>query len=186
MQNSENLVETYLTQLADVLRTLPREPLQAIISTLRQARVDRKKIFICGNGGSAATASHMVCDFIKNTRDPARPHMRVIGLNDNMPTLSAYANDEGYETVFAEPLRSLGEAGDVAIAISGSGNSPNVLETMRAARECGLKTIGLTGFAGGKIKDMVDICLIVPSDRIEQVEDLHMIIDHLVTLSLKE
>jgi D-sedoheptulose 7-phosphate isomerase len=99
--------------------------------------------------------------------------------------MTAYANDEGYENVFSEPLLSLAESGDVAIAISGSGNSPNVLKGVQIAKELELKTIGLTGFEGGKLKDMVDICLVVPSDSMEQIEDVHLIVNHILTVLLR-
>jgi D-sedoheptulose 7-phosphate isomerase len=174
-------VKDYLQQLTAVINALPQEPLVAISSVLRAAREKGRLIFVFGNGGSAATASHMACDFGKNTRSPDRRRMRIISLNDNIPTMMAYANDEGYENVFAEPLISLAEEGDVAIAISGSGNSPNVLKGVQTAREMGLITIGLTGFEGGKLRGLVDTCLIVPSDSMEQIEDVHMIIDHLLT-----
>ena len=116
----------------------------------------------------------------------AKPNLRVMTFNDNMPTFSAFANDEGYDVVFSEPLKSMAEAGDLVIAISGSGNSPNVLNGVKAAREMGLTTIGLTGFAGGKLKDAVDICVVVPSNRIEQVEDVHLVLDHLLTIILMQ
>lgn len=185
MAKDQEIIEQYLNQLRDVLSVLPRQPLYEILDLLRQARAEKRKIFIFGNGGSAATASHMVCDLIKNARRPDRERMKVIGLVDNMATFSAYANDEGYENVFAEPLEALGEEGDVAIAISGSGNSPNVLRAVEVARRKGLKTVGLTGFSGGRLKDLVDFCLIVPSDRMEQIEDVHLIIDHLLTVTLR-
>ncbi len=95
--------------------------------------------------------------------------------------MTAYANDEGYENVFSEPLLSLAESGDVAIAVSGSGNSPNVLKGVQIAKELELKTVGLTGFEGGKLKDMVDTCLVVPSDSMEQIEDVHLIVNHILT-----
>ena len=134
-----------------------------------------------GNGGSAATAAHMACDFAKNTRMPGLPRLKAVSLADNLATLTAYANDEGYENVFSEPLRTLAEAGDVVIAISGSGNSPNIIKGLQTARELGLTTVGLTGFQGGKLKDYADICLIVDSDSIERIEDAHLVIDHILT-----
>ncbi len=185
MQTDLELIDGYLNHLNEVIIALPRQPLVEILKLVRQAWLEKHNIFIFGNGGSAATASHMVCDLIKNTRQPDRPRLKVIGLADNMPTFSAYANDEGYDQVFAEPLESLGEAGDLAIAISGSGNSPNVLRAVQTARRKGITTIGLTGFAGGKLKDLVDVCLIAPSNSIEHVEDLHMVIDHLLTNALR-
>lgn len=181
MSTDSEWVETYLAELARVLVTLPREPLLALVAELRRARMEGRRVFLLGNGGSAATAAHMACDFGKNIRRPGQPGLRVISLVDNVPTLTAYANDEGYDRIFAEPLRTLAEPGDVALAISGSGNSPNVLRALETARELGLITLGLTGFAGGKMKDLVDVCLIVPSARMEQIEDVHMVLDHLLT-----
>jgi D-sedoheptulose 7-phosphate isomerase len=186
MQTEEVIIEKYLSGLADVLTKLPRKPLLDIAAVIKQTRMDKRHIYIFGNGGSAATASHMACDFGKNTRMAAKPNMRVMTFNDNMPTLSAFANDEGYDVVFSEPLKSMAEPGDLVIAISGSGNSPNVLNGVKAAHEMGLTTIGLTGFAGGKLKDLVDICLVVPSNSIEQVEDTHLIVDHLLTIILMQ
>lgn len=182
----ETTIETYLAALGRTLAALPRAPLLRILATLRQARGEGRRVFIFGNGGSAATGSHMACDFGKNTVVDGRPRLRVIALNDNMPTFSAYANDEGYDRVFAEPLRTLAEPGDVAIAISGSGNSPNVLRAVEVARELGLTAIGLTGFAGGKLAGLVDLCLVVPSHSMEQIEDVHMVVDHVLTIALRE
>ena len=174
-------VEGYLSRLEAVISNTPREAMVEIASTLRKAQEDGQRVFVFGNGGSAATASHMACDFGKNTRLPGRPRLRIISLNDGIPTMMAYANDEGYENVFSEPLLSLAEKGDVAIAISGSGNSPNVLKGVHTARQLGLKTIGLTGYEGGKLKDAVDTCLVVPSNSIERIEDVHLIINHIIT-----
>lgn len=184
MDNGQVLVKEYLEQLQQVLRDLPLEPLFAIVDRLRQARLDGQRVYVMGNGGSAATATHMACDFSKNTVREGRPRFQAVGLADNMSVITAYANDDGYENIFSEPLRTLGRPGDVVIAISGSGNSPNVLKGVQAACELGMTTIGLTGMGGGKLKDLVDLCLVVPSQRIEQVEDVHLIIDHLLTISI--
>ena len=185
MPDDLDLIEGYLVRLAHVIQLLPRQPVLEIIQLLRKARDEKQGVFIFGNGGSAATSSHMVCDLVKNTHTEAGRPVRALSLNDNFPTFSAYANDEGYEQVFSQPLEALGEAGDLAIAISGSGNSPNILKGIERARQKGLTTVGLTGFAGGKLKDLVDVCLIVPSDEMEQIEDLHMVVDHLLTIVLR-
>ena len=185
MPDDLTTIDKYLAQLSRVIDAFPRQPLLDILRQLRQARNEKRQVFVFGNGGSAATASHMVCDLIKNTVKPNLARLKVISLVDSVPTISAYANDEGYEYVFAQPLESLGEAGDLAIAISGSGASPNVLKGVETARRKGLATIGLTGVGGGKLRDLVDICLVVPSDSMEQVEDMHMIIDHLLTIALR-
>lgn len=171
----------YIQMLVKELNSISTEKIAKISTVLRSARQSKNKVFIFGNGGSAATASHMACDFGKNTRQPDQPRLKVISLPDSLAGLTAYANDEGYENVFSEPLLSLAEAGDIAIAISTSGNSPNVLKGIQTARQMGLKTIGLTGFEGGKIKKMVDICLVVASDSMERIEDIHLIINHILT-----
>jgi D-sedoheptulose 7-phosphate isomerase len=180
------LIENYLKELNLILAELPIDMLVKISVAVRKAREEKRHIFIFGNGGSAATASHMACDFGKNTVNENNHRIRVISLNDSIPTLLAYANDNGYEVVFAEQLKSLAEPGDLVIAISGSGNSPNILNGVQAAQTMGLQTIGLTGSGGGKLKDLVDLCLIVPSHKIEQVEDVHMIIDHVLTMILRQ
>ncbi|MFC2055727.1 SIS domain-containing protein [Chloroflexota bacterium] len=178
-------VGDYISQLTKLLTDTPRAVMVEIVSILRNAREEGQRVFVFGNGGSAATASHMACDLGKNTRVPGRPHLRIICLNEGIPTMTAYANDEGYEKVFSEPLLSLAESGDVAIAVSGSGNSPNVLKGVQTAKELKLKTVGLTGFEGGKLEDMVDTCLVVPSDSMEKIEDVHLIVNHILTVLLR-
>jgi len=174
-------IETYFTDLKKVIDDLPREDIAAVYEKLDQCQRAGKTLYVFGNGGSAATASHIICDMAKNTRGSEKPRLKVVGLNDNMPIFSAYANDEGYDRVFAEQIITLGQEGDTVLAISGSGNSPNVLEGVKAAREKGMFTIGLTGYAGGKLKGLVDLALVVPVNDMEQVEDAHMILDHLIT-----
>jgi D-sedoheptulose 7-phosphate isomerase len=186
MQSNFELFQNYLKDLSKILENLPIEPLEEILALLKKARLEGRTIFVFGNGGSASTASHMVCDLAKNTRQSELPGVRVIGLNDNIPTMTAYANDEGYDRIFSEPLRALVRKGDLVIALSGSGNSPNVLEGLRTAREAGALTIGLTGFEGGNLIDLVDICLVVPSNSMERIEDLHLIINHMLTVGLRE
>jgi len=176
--------EAYLRDVSEVLLQLPHDRITDVIAVLEQARAEGRRIFVFGNGGSAATASHFACDLGKGTVQESQPRFKVMALNDNIPLLTAYANDFGYETVFAEPLGSLSEPGDVAIGISASGNSANVLRAMDVARERELVTVGLTGFQGGRLKDKVDICIIVPSDSMQQIEDAHLVILHAIFLAL--
>lgn len=180
MTENVNFVRMYTNQLNEVLKQLPEDKFAEINDVLQAARETGSQIFVIGNGGSAATASHMVCDFSKNTREAGRQRLRAICLNDNVPSVLAYANDEGYEVIFSEQLLALGRPGDVLIAISGSGNSSNILKAIEAARQLQIKVIGLTGFKGGKMKDMTDICLVVPSDSMEIIEDAHLIINHIL------
>jgi D-sedoheptulose 7-phosphate isomerase len=179
-------IEQYFDQMKVVLDRMDRGPISAAISALHQARVEGRQIFIMGNGGSASTATHMVCDLAKNTRHGNWPHYKVIGLSDNMALFSAYANDDGYENVFALQLANLLNPGDLVVAISTSGNSPNVLRAVDSACERGATVIGMTGFNAGRLGALADIHLHVPSDCIELVEDVHLMLEHLITKALRE
>ena len=179
-------IEWYFDEMKAVLDRIDRAPIQEAIDVLHQARIDGRQVFIMGNGGSASTASHMVCDLAKNTRQPDWPHYKVIGLADNMAIFSAYGNDDGYDNVFRLQLANLLNPGDVVVAISTSGNSPNVLRAVELANERGATVIGMTGFGAGKLGPMVDVHLHVPSDCIEQVEDIHLMLEHLITKALRE
>ena len=176
----------YIQSLQETLNHLPVEDIEEAIGILHEARLNNRQVFIMGNGGSAATASHFACDLAKNTRKEGWPLFRVIGLTDNMPLFSAYANDEGYENVFSQQLASLIQPNDIVIAISASGNSPNVLKAIELANNVHAVTIALTGFDGGKLKPMADVSIHVPSDNIEQVEDIHLAMEHLICSSLRE
>lgn len=181
-----NQVQNYITGLQDTLEQLNLEAIHQVIDILQEARLNRRKIFIMGNGGSASTASHFVCDLVKNTRVPGFPDFQVLGLADNMALLSAYANDEGYENVFSQQLATFVQPGDIVIAISTSGNSPNVLNAVRLANQNGAITIGMTGFSGGQLSSLVTIDLHVPSDIIEHVEDVHLMMEHLISQNLRQ
>ncbi len=176
----------YFQTVAAVLPRIPAEPVAQIVTALRQAQATGKRIFTCGNGGSSANASHFVNDMLKSTIRPDRPRLKLICLSDNISTLTAYANDVSYDVIFAEPLASLAEPGDVIIALSGSGNSPNVLRAMETAGALGLTRIGLTGRDGGKLKELCDICVIVPHDSMQVIEDAHLVILHAVFLAMCE
>lgn len=185
VSNMMNLVQDYIRRLQATLDMLPEEKIYEVIELLHEARLSQRLILVMGNGGSAATASHMVCDLMKNTRKKSLPNLRVIGLADNMPIVSALANDEGYENVFAGQLASYAQPGDVVIAISASGNSPNVLKAVELANQIGARTVGFTGYDGGKLGQMVEFHVNVPSNDIEQVEDIHLVLDHMITSILR-
>jgi len=183
-------IQKYLDEVGQVIQNLPQAEIARVIDILTQARTEGRRIFVFGNGGSAAMASHFACDLGKGTVQEGKPRFKIISLNDNVPLLTAYANDFGYETVFAEPLASLAEPGDVAIAISSSGNSPNVLRAMDAARERGLTTIGITGFEGGKLKEKADVCVIVPTDSqhpdaMQHAEDGQWVVLHTIFVTIR-
>ncbi len=176
----------YMHCLGSTLQNVQLEPVEALIRLLHEARLSGRQIFIMGNGGSASTASHFVCDLAKNTRQPGWPHFRVIGLTDNMASFSAYANDDGYEHVFSSQMDAFLRPGDVVIGISTSGNSANVLNAIRLANERKALTVGFTGFDGGLLMDMVMINIHIPSAIIEHVEDMHLVVEHLICYNLRE
>jgi len=186
MASDRMIVDNYLTRLGETLVQLPREPVQKTIDILREARKNKKMIFLFGNGGSASNTSHIVNDLIKNCRMSSEPDFRILSLNENTATMTAYGNDYGYETVFECQLRSYASQGDVVIAMSTSGNSPNVVKALEAAKEMGLTTIGFTGRMGGKMKDMVDVCVHAPSNWTGIIEDVAIILGHIFTVIFME
>jgi phosphoheptose isomerase len=163
---------------------------ERIVPIFLEARANDRTIFFFGNGGSASTASHFVTDIAKvagGTKARGKgKRFRCISLNDNIPGVTAWANDFSYADIFAGQLRALAEPGDVVVAISGSGNSPNVLEAVKAAKEMGLRTIGLTGIGGGKLKEMVEVAMVVPSNSMQHTEDMHLVTCHLLTAYLRD
>ena len=179
-------ITSYISVLQDTVGKLPVESITRVVETLQNAWLEGRKVFIMGNGGSASTANHFVCDLAKNTRHDSLPHFRVIGLTDNMAIFSAYANDEGYENVFAAQLANLVEAEDVVIAISASGNSANVVKAIEEAKSYNAVTIGFTGFTGGKLASLVDIQVHVDSHVIEHVEDIHLMLEHMIVKAIKD
>jgi D-sedoheptulose 7-phosphate isomerase len=174
----------YLDELRAALDLLDLPTIARVIAVLLRAYRAGATVFILGNGGSAATASHFACDLGKGVRAAGGGRFRVIALTDNVPLLTAWANDTSYERVFAEQLENLVRQGDVVVGISGSGNSPNVLRAMELARERGAVTVGFTGF-GGRLRPLCDACILVPVGRIEQIEDVHLALQHLICSALR-
>lgn len=180
-------IQNYISTLHQTIDQLPQDLITEVIAILQRARMSGNQVFIMGNGGSASTATHFVCDLAKNTRHPELPHYRAIGLTDNMAIFSAYANDEGYENVFAKQLANLVQPGDVVIGISASGNSQNVLNAIQEARQGSVTTtIAFTGFDGGRLGGMVDINIHVKSHIIEHVEDIHLMLEHMIVKAIKD
>lgn len=179
-------VANYLSSLQQTMSELPQEKIVSVIELLQAARLDGRQVFIMGNGGSASTATHFVCDLAKNTRKDGLPHFKVIGLTDNMALFSAYANDEGYENVFSQQLANLLMPGDIVIGISASGNSRNVLNAISLAKTQNATTVGFTGFDGGQLAQMVDLNVHANSSIIEHVEDIHLMLEHMIVKALKD
>mgnify|MGYP001167422025 CR=1 FL=1 len=179
-------IDLYLTELETVIRELSRDEVRAVADALMAARAAGRTIFIIGNGGSAATASHMMNDLNKFTIVPGKPRFKAIALTDNVPFMTAVGNDASYHDVFVEPLMNLMADGDALIAISASGNSPNVVKAVEYAKSRGATIIGFCGRPGGKLAQLADHKVIAPSDRIGQQEDVHMILDHCLSFALLE
>jgi len=186
MTDRRGHITAYLDTLRNLLSEISIEQIDDVLEVFERAYRDDRTIFICGNGGSASTASHWVCDFSKGTVAAKGKRMRMICLGDNLPMLTAYANDVNYESVFAEPVRTYVRPHDVVVLLTASGNSPNVLEAAKAAREVGATTIGLIGFGGGKLAELVDHQVTVNCREYGPVEDLHLILDHIVSLHMRQ
>ncbi len=179
-------IHDYHAALQEALDRTPLGQVESIAWEMLAAYDRGGHIFVCGNGGSAATATHMACDLAKNTAVEGMPRLRALALTDNAALIMALANDLGYDAIFAEQLRGLPVGReDLVVAISGSGNSPNVLAAIRVARDAGARTAGLTGMGGGQLAGLVDAALVVPSDEMEIVEDVHLAVNHMLTRALR-
>ena len=177
---------SYVTNLISVISSVEHEKINSIVEVLLNARMNNKTIFIAGNGGSAATASHMVTDFMYSSKI-TDPKLKVYSLNENTSVLTATGNDKGFDEVFSRQLENLASNGDVLILISASGNSINLLNCLSLCEKKNLTTIGLTGFDGGSLKSKVNISLHVQTEMGAYgiVEDTHMVVGHIITELLK-
>ncbi len=172
--------ESYRDKLIETLNGLDLSKVDQAIAWLAEARDNGRTIFMTGNGGSAASASHFVCDMLKGASFQRDKRFRILSLHDNMPTLTAYSNDVDYHDAALEQLKNFAEPGDVLVAISGSGNSPNVLRAVEYANAKGLKTIGLTGRDGGKLGALVQLRIHTTEPHMGRIEDAHMIALHMI------
>ena len=179
-------INTYFNDLQEMLRAISQAHLQEILALLEETYRRGRRIFIMGNGGSAATASHFALDLAKNTIMPGAPRVKAISLTDHVPLITAWSNDTAYEHIFAEQLANMIEPGDAVIGISASGNSLNVINALNIAKKSRAATIGLLGAKGGQIKQMVDAYVLAPGQNIEQEEDAHLILAHIITRHMRE
>jgi len=190
MKRPSKFAKDYLAELKTLLDRLPLADFERVTQAVETAHANDHQIFIIGNGGSAATASHMMNDLSKGTLghkgDAPWGRFRAIALTDNVSLMTAWANDTDYDHIFSEPLKNLARPGDLLIALSASGNSPNILAAVKVAKQLGLQVIGLAGFGGGQLAKLADIAFVVPSDQYGPVEDVHMILDHMLTAYLYE
>ena len=168
---------------ADVLRaieTIDLDKVNLAIEILSKARETGRHIFVCGNGGSASTASHFVCDMVKGASFNRHKRFRIMALTDSLPTITAYSNDVSYECVFVEQLKNFAEPSDVVMAISGSGNSPNVLRAVEYANSIGCRTIALSGRNGGRLGPLAELNIQASNPHMGRIEDMHMIVMHMI------
>ena len=170
----------YLTELKEVLDNFNLGQFEKIVNLVLNAYEDEKQIFTMGNGGSASTASHFACDLNKGCCTNLEKKIKMICLNDNIPTLLAFANDVSYDVVFVEQLKNFLNPGDLVIGISGSGNSENVIKAIHHAKQNNGHTIGFSGFSGGKLARMVDVSFVAKVDDMQKIEDIHMILVHMI------
>jgi D-sedoheptulose 7-phosphate isomerase len=177
-------LDTYLTQLAGTLAAIPRDALEAVAQALWETYQRDGTIIVCGNGGSAATASHFACDLAKWTINSDRRRLRALALTDNVPLMTAWSNDRSYESLFVEQLITHYRPGDLLVAISGSGNSPNVIQAVAWANQAGAPTVGLSGFDGGKLGQLARYSLHVENHVMPQVEDAHSAVCHALAVQL--
>ena len=183
--NPKDFIEDYILELTRCLKSLDKTKIELVIDVLVDAYKKDRKVFILGNGGAASTSSHMACDLGKGTLqrvyDNTEKRFRVISLTDNVAVMTAFANDLSFDDIFVQQLRNLVETDDVVIALSGSGNSPNVVKAVEYARLCGAKTIGILGFkTGGKLGKMVDYSIIIDSNHYGPIEDIQLILNHMI------
>ncbi len=186
MKSEHEIIGDYVKGLRSCLDEIVEEDIIEIVDIIMKACSDGKKVFFMGNGGSATTASHFARDISIGTAKEGKPRVRALSLADSIAAITSLANDVGYNSVFKEQLIGQMDKGDVVIGISASGNSPNVLEAMEYARSAGAVTVGFIGFGGGKLKELSDKSIVLSSRDYGQVEDTHLVLDHIFTCLVKE
>ena len=186
-QDAGRSIKKYFRELNELVPQLPYSAIATIASAFLDAFREQRTVYVFGNGGSAASASHMMCDMTKGAGGiNADQRPRVMALTDNVSLISAWANDVGYERIFTEQLKTFVKPRDVAFAISTSGDSPNILLALETAREYGALTVGLAGCQGGQMKALCDVCAVVPSENVQVIEDLHHAMMHSIFTAVRE
>jgi D-sedoheptulose 7-phosphate isomerase len=194
MKNKQQ-IDQYFTEIKKICDTIPREPIDKAIELLFDAWKTNKQVFFCGNGGSAGTATHFMCDLFKVTIVDEKKRFRAFCLNDNIPLMTALINDNGFDNLFIEQLKNLYQQGDILICLSvhgGSGKdkagqwSQNLLKAMDYVKTHSGKTIGFSGFDGGAMNDIADVSIVVPFNATPHVEAFHVVLQHLIAFRLKE
>ena len=192
---NKDFITDYLSEVKNVAENISIADIDSTVDLLFNAWENGNQVFMCGNGGSASTATHFACDLAKTTIVPGKPRFKVECLNDNIPLMLALINDDGFENLFSEQLKAKFQEGDIIIGISvhgGAGKdkaglwSQNLLKAMKYAQENGGKAIGLSGFDGGPMKEIADACIVVPINSTPQVESFHLALEHLICSCLRQ
>jgi D-sedoheptulose 7-phosphate isomerase len=178
-------IRSYLDQVSNLVLQIPPAEIEKVTGIILKAYRSGNRVFVFGNGGGSATSAHFVCDLAKGTAMPGRPRLKAVSLAENMPLLTAWANDTDYTNTFGEQLRNLVEPGDVVIGLSGSGMSPNVINAFRVAGEAGAVSVLLSGFSGGEAARVASEAIVVPSEDMQQIEDVHLILAHIIFRCLR-
>ncbi|MCK5787071.1 MAG: SIS domain-containing protein [Candidatus Sabulitectum sp.] len=178
-------IEKYLDEVSKLVLKIPSSAVERIASVIFNAYKNGNRIFVFGNGGGSSTSAHFVCDLSKGTITEGKPRLKAISLAENIPLLTAWANDTDYTNTFGEQLKNLVEHGDVVIGLSGSGMSPNVINAFYVANDAGAESILLSGFDGGTAVRVAGDSIVVPSSDMQQIEDVHMILTHIIFRCLK-
>ena len=186
MSGTTDFIQSYLRDVKALLDRLDASQLERMVEALFDAWRHDRRVLLMGNGGSSSSVSHIVNDMQKNIDLEAGKALRTLCLSDCTPLMMAWANDTAWDNIFAPQVRCWTEPGDVVIGVSGSGNSMNVINGIAAANKAGAITFGLAGYAGGKLKHTAQHCLVVPCDNMQRIEDVHMVVLHLVFSALLE
>lgn len=183
---TQDFLNEYTDTLSDCIHAIDAAQFARMIAMITETYKANGQIFVCGNGGSAATVNHFACDFGKNAvQDPVRRRFRILSLCDNVERLTAFGNDVSFEEIFSEQLQNLLNLGDLLLVVSASGNSPNILAACEYARAHGARVAALAGFDGGAVRKKSDLCIVAPLSSYEQIEDAHLILLHMVTCYVK-
>ena len=181
----KEFIKDYINSINKITADLDIEKISKVVEAIGEAHINKKRIFVIGNGGSAATANHFACDLGKNAIKDDENRFQILSLSNDISSITAYGNDVGYESVFAEQLKNLMQFGDTIICISASGNSPNIINAVEYAKKKNAIIISLTGFKGGKLKEISDFNVNVPCDSYEKIEDIHLVITHIIVYWFK-
>ncbi|HUV87611.1 MAG TPA: SIS domain-containing protein [bacterium] len=186
MSRVEDKIDEYLASVAAVVREVDAKAVRDVVDVFDRAYRDRGTIFLFGNGGGAATSAHLACDLAKGTAAVGRRRIKALSLSTNVAVITAWANDTDYTNTFGEQLYNLADERDVAVAFSGSGMSPNVINALKVIKELGGTGVLFSGGDGGKAREHADIAVLVPSRNEQIVEDVHMVLGHVIFTLLRD